>query len=49
MKVKKTHLMNGVMGALVQLAAKDIQADDELLNRVKSLFENFRTKLQASF
>lgn len=33
-QVKKAHLMTGVMAALVQLANKDLEADDELLNRV---------------
>jgi len=38
--------MNGVMAAMVQLANKDVQADDELLKRVKSLLENFKEKVQ---
>jgi len=41
--------MAGVMTALSQLANKDIQADEGLLNRVKTLLTNFREKMEAEF
>jgi hypothetical protein len=46
-KVRKAHLMTGMMAAMVQLASQDLEADDELLNRVKTLLENFKAKLEA--
>lgn len=48
-KIRKAHLLAGVMSALAQLASKDLQADEALLERVKTMLTNFREKIEAEF
>jgi len=48
-KIRKVHLLSGVMSAMSQLASKDIQADEALLEKVKTLLTNFREKTDSEY
>jgi len=48
-KIRKVHHLMGVMSALSQLASKDLQADEALFERVKTMLTNYRTKIQAEY
>jgi predicted nucleic acid-binding Zn-ribbon protein len=48
-KIRKVHHLTGLMSALAQLAAKDTQADEALLERVKTLLNNYRDKIEQEF
>jgi hypothetical protein len=48
-KIRKVHLLAGVMSALSQLATKDLQADEALLEKVKTLLTNFREKTESEY
>lgn len=48
-KVRKVHFLSGVMAAMSQLASKDLQADEALLEKVKTLLTNFREKVETAF
>jgi len=44
-KIRKVHHLAGVMSALSQLASKDLQADEALFERVKTMLTNFRSRI----
>jgi len=48
-KIRKAHLMAPLMSALAQLASKDLQADDGLLDRVRTMLQNFRSKIETEY
>jgi PBP1b-binding outer membrane lipoprotein LpoB len=48
-KIRKVHLLSGVMAAMSQLASKDLQADEALLEKVKTLLSNFREKTDTEY
>jgi len=48
-KIRKVHLLQGVMSALAQLASKDLQADEALLERVNDMLTNLRDKLESEY
>lgn len=48
-KIRKAHLMGGIMSAMAQLGSSEVQADEELLNRVKNLLTNFKDNLVEKF
>lgn len=48
-KIRKVHHLAGVMSALSQLASKDLQADEALFERVKTMLTNFRSRIQADY
>jgi len=48
-KIRKAHYMTNVMSALAQLASKDIQGDEAILERVKNMLTNFREKIEGEF
>jgi len=48
-KIRKVHHLMGVMSALSQLASKDLQADEALFERVKTMLTNYRSKIQAEY
>lgn len=48
-KIRKAHLMSGLMATLVQLATSDIEADSGFLERVKGELNNFKDKLTADY
>lgn len=48
-KIRKAHYLTNVMSALAQLASKDLQGDEALLERVKNMLTNFREKVEVEF
>ena len=48
-KIRKVHHLTGVMSALSQLASKDLQADEALFERVKTMLSNYRQKIQSEY
>jgi len=48
-KIRKAHLLTGIMSALAQLASKDLQGDEAMLERVKTMLTNFREKVEADY
>lgn len=48
-KIRKVHHLAGVMSALSQLASKELQADEALFEKVKTMLTNFRVKIQEEY
>ena len=48
-KLRKAHLFAGIMNTLAQVASKDLQVDEALFERVKTLLLNYKDKITTEF